>query len=423
MYKKISLVLKNPLMSGSFLMIGGSMAINVVNYIYHLLMGRILGPVDYGVLASIFSLLYIISIIPQSASVTIVKFISSAKTSNERDHISYEVVGFVRKVALIGAILIVVSSPFISHFLNLTSIIPVLLVAPVFYYSIITTAHQAILQGVLSFLGVVSTNAISSVGKLLLGLGFIYLGLNVSGAIFAVVLGVWLAYIASIYYLKKKVSPSAKSTSHFKLATFFRFSGPVLIQAFAFTSLFTIDLIIVKHFFSSYDAGVYAALSTLGKIIFFASSPVASVMFPIVAKRHTNGESARSVLVMSLLLTGLASGIFVAIYYYLPHLTVTMLYGTKYIGAESALPWMGLFIAFYSFCQLLVNYFLSVGRLKVVYLPLVAAIIQIILLSALHNSLVQVIQISLAIVFVLFVLLLSILSYNQLTIYGKKITA
>jgi O-antigen/teichoic acid export membrane protein len=421
MNKKISAILKSPLITGSFLMIVGSMGINVVNYVYHLLMGRILGPVDYGVLASVFSLLYIISIVPQSASVTIVKFISSSKNGNERDHISYEVTQFVKKVALGGSILIIIASPVVAGFLNLPSVIPVLLVAPIFYYSIITTAHQAIMQGVLSFFGVVVTNAISSVGKLVLGLLLIYVGLNVSGAIFAVGLGVWLAYLASIFFLRKKVSLVATAKSHFELSDFFMYSGPVLIQAFAFTSLFTIDLIIVKHFFNAYDAGVYAALSTLGKIIFFASSPVASVMFPIVARRHTNGESARNVLIISLVLTGLASGVFVAIYYYLPHLTVSMLYGSKYIGAENALPWMGMFIAIYSFCQLLVNYFLSVGRLKVAYLPFVAALAQIVLLTLFHSSLIEVIQISLAILSVMFVLLLGILSYNQLTIYGKKI--
>jgi O-antigen/teichoic acid export membrane protein len=165
---------------------------------------------------------------------------------------------------------------------------------------------------------------------------------------------------------------------------------------------------------------VYAALSTLGKIIFFASSPIASVMFPIVARRHSNGEPARDILIASLLLTGIASGVFVGIYYYLPTLTITMLYGSKYVGAESALPWMGLFIAIYGFCQLLVNYFLSIGKLKIAYIPFVAALLQIVLLSIFHSSLIQVIQISLSILICMFVLLVIILSYNQLNTHDKK---
>ena len=54
--------LVNPLLLGSTLMIGGSMGVNVINYVYHLVMGRLLGTADYGVVASIFSLLYVVSI-------------------------------------------------------------------------------------------------------------------------------------------------------------------------------------------------------------------------------------------------------------------------------------------------------------------------------------------------------------------------
>ena len=67
--------------------------------------------------------------------------------------------------------------------------------------------------------------------------------------------------------------------------------------------IITMDLILVKHFFSDQDAGVYATLSILGKIIYFAASPVASVMFPIVAGKHAKGEKYFEFLLMSLLIT------------------------------------------------------------------------------------------------------------------------
>ena len=73
----------SPLFSGSVVMIGGSMLANAVNYLYHLIMGRVLGPVDYGVLASVFAILYVISVIPVSTSFAIVKFISSTKNKRE----------------------------------------------------------------------------------------------------------------------------------------------------------------------------------------------------------------------------------------------------------------------------------------------------------------------------------------------------
>src|SRR3989344_3766281 len=77
--KLINKLINHPLFSGSAIMFVGSMGANAINYLYHLIMGRLLGPVEYGVLASLYSIMYLISIIPSSASVSIVKFISSAK--------------------------------------------------------------------------------------------------------------------------------------------------------------------------------------------------------------------------------------------------------------------------------------------------------------------------------------------------------
>ena len=85
-------------------MIGGSMFVNATNYVYHVLMGRILGPVDYGVLASVFALLYIVSIVPMSTSVAIAKFVSSAKDKKEEAEIFNGIKHFIYRVSLVGSI-------------------------------------------------------------------------------------------------------------------------------------------------------------------------------------------------------------------------------------------------------------------------------------------------------------------------------
>ena len=79
---KLRRFVEHPLFSGSVIMIGGNMAANAINYLYHLVMGRLLGPAGYGVLASLYSLLYLAGIVPTSASISVVKFISSAKDAD-----------------------------------------------------------------------------------------------------------------------------------------------------------------------------------------------------------------------------------------------------------------------------------------------------------------------------------------------------
>ena len=39
----------------------GSVVVNILNYVYQLLMGRLLGPADFAVLGALFALIYIVT--------------------------------------------------------------------------------------------------------------------------------------------------------------------------------------------------------------------------------------------------------------------------------------------------------------------------------------------------------------------------
>src|SRR3989344_4142159 len=146
-------IVKHPLFTGGSLMVGGGMVVNIINYIYHLVMGRILGPAAYGVLASLFSILYITSIVPVSTSFAIVKFISSAKTLTERKHVYKSINSAVLVFALFATLGITFSSPIISSFLKIDNVWNVVLIGPVFLFTVITVVNQASLQVVLIILG------------------------------------------------------------------------------------------------------------------------------------------------------------------------------------------------------------------------------------------------------------------------------
>lgn len=409
----------HPLFSGTFLMVGGGMAINVVNYLYHLLMGRVLMPEGYGALASIFSIIYIVSIVPQATSVAVVKFVSSAKTLEEQNNIYFSLKKKIQKGALIGAIGIGILSPAIANYLHIQDVLAVATIAPIFYFSVLAIFDQSALQGILQFFGVVFSNAVSSIGKLIIGLSLIYFGLYVRGATFGIVLAVAISYITTQYFIRRRFV-IRKNKEVINFSELVKYSLPVFLQALAFTSLFTVDLILVKHLFPEREAGLYAALSTLGKIIYFASSPIASVMFPLVSKKRSFGEPYHKIFIASLLITVLTSGAIVMLYWLFPHTVITTLYGDKYAGGEASLIWMGIFIAVYTICQLLVNFFLSINKTKLSLLPVGAAILQIVLISSFHSSLTQVIQMSVLVVTGLLVLLTGYLIYSELQFHNEK---
>ncbi len=412
MNKKIFNFLRHPLFSGSAIMIGGSMAVNVINYAYHLVVGRMLGPVNYGVLASLFSILYIVAIVPTSTSVAVVKFISSAETDKSAGRIYFAINKLVLIIAFILAIALLFVSPFIASFLHINNVFLVILISPILFFSLITLVNQATSQGLLKFMGFVLPNMASSVIKIVLGVLLIALGYSVLGAMYGVLLGGVLAYFVSLPYIRKLVKSDVGSVDY-DIYPFLRYSLPVLLQALAFTSLFTTDIILVKHFLSPFNAGIYAALSTLGKIIFFASSPISSVMFPVVSGRVAKGGKYKKIFWASFGATLFISLFIVSLYYLFPNLAIGVLYGNAYLSASEDLIWMGFFILVYTLAVLLVNFSLSIGRTRVIIFPVVAALSQIVFIWIFHESIKEVIQVSLIVSTLMLLGEAAYLRYNQ----------
>lgn len=406
-------IYKNPLFSGSAVMIGGSMLANVVNYAYHLIVGRLLGPVDYGILASLFSILYIVGIVPTSTSIAIVKFISSSKTKKDVSIVYNSINRFVFRASIIIATLTILASPYIAKFLQINNVLLIVLISPILFLSLLTLVNQATSQGLLKFMGFVLPTLVSSLGKLVFGIILIILGFNVFGAMWGIVLGAMFAYFISILFVKNIINNKQKVV--YDLKPFLKYSFPVLIQSLAFTSLFTTDIILVKHFLSPFDAGIYAALSTLGKIIFFASSPISAVMFPVIVNKKTKGEKYYKVFWISFFSTLAISSIIVILYYLLPNLAIGILYGRQYLSASVALVWMGIFTLFYTMSILLVNFSLSIGKIKIIVIPVLAAVMQGIFLWYYHANIIQVIQVSSTICILMFLGLSIYLGYNSVT--------
>lgn len=405
----IKKLLNHPLFSGSAIMFVGNMGANIINYVYHIIMGRLLGPLGYGVLASLYSIIYLISIIPSSASVSIVKFISSAEKS-ELPSVYHSIRKFIFKLSVVLAVFMLLISPFIAKFLQIESLMSVFLVTPILFFSLLTLVNQSASQGLLKFLGSVIPTLISSLLKLLIGVGLVLIGWSVSGAMLAIAIGLLFAYLYSHKFIKRYIKQ--KTAKDINLKPFFTYSGPVVLQSLAFTSIFTVDVLLAKHFLDPFSAGIYAALSTLGKIIFFATSPIAATMFPVISKRKALNQNYLKVFFTSFLMTVIIALAITLFYWLFPNIAIGVLFGEAYLSAKTDLIWMGIFMLFYTLSNLLVNFYLSIGNTKIVYIPLLAAILQVIIIWFYHSNIIEILHVSLFVTLGMFLSLVVFTGYN-----------
>lgn len=395
-------------------MIFGSNAVNFFSYLYHLIIGRLLGPSSYGELASLISIISLLGILPVSISIVIIKFVSSAKNNEDVGNLIAWLKRKVFQLSLLLFLFIIMISPFVSSFLHINKISYFILLGVSFLFSLQTSFYRSILQGLLKFKQSVISTLVESGAKLVLSVLLVFLGWQLFGAVSALVLSAILGFYFTLTFLKFPKIGEIKKPIYIKQMMIFTL--PATVQSIASISFYSSDLILVKHFFSSHDAGIYAALSTLGKIIFFGTGPIGSVMFPLVSKKFAKGEDVKKIYHYSFLTTLVLAVLILFFYSAAPEIAIGLLYGKAFLEASSLLFWMGVFITLFSLASLLVNYELAKGKTAAVYFQLAAAFLQIILIWFFHQSLLEVIKVS---IIVTGLLLLSLLIYSR---YGDKVS-
>ncbi len=384
---------KNSFFTDSAVMVVGYNLASGLSYLYHLIIGRLLGPADYSDLAALFSLIALIGILPTSLNLVIAKYIS--KSTNKKE-IIYLIEWFNKRIYFTSFIVfagILLLSPFISSFLNIKNYLIIWLTGALFIFSFPTLLNYAILQGLLKFKELVICNLAANFTKILFGILLILIGFASNGAFVGLLISGWLTWLLSRYYLRR-YKPLSKTGSP-DITNILSYAVPILVQSIALTSIYSSDVVLVKHFFNPHQAGIYASLSTLGRIVYFAVFPVTAVMFPMVSKRFSLGQDYFKIFFSSFILSSLMAGFILVIYLLLPSLSINILYGKLYLEGAELLFRFGLFMTLFTLSTVFINFHLSIGDTRVVFLPVLAAIGQIIGIWIYHQSLYQVILVSL----------------------------
>lgn len=420
MSKFIKKIINNPLFIGSAILLIGSTSVNILNYLNHLIMGRLLGPPIYGELEALISLSGLLGVIPGSISLVVIKYVSAAQNEEEINNLISWMRSKVFQFSLIFFILIIILSPIIKSFLHIEKMIYIILIAIITFFSIPTLLNRSILQGLLKFKEMIISVLIENGIKFVVGVILVYSGYRVGGAMAGFTLAAIVGWYLTNIYLVDRIRKKTKLPP--KIKSMIWYTIPVIIQSIALTSFYSSDLVLVKHFFPSHDAGIYAALSTLGKIILFGSGPIGAVMFPLVSQRYSRGYEYRKIFIYSFLAT-LVFAIFVVIIYWLfPQFAINLLFGSAYLEATNFLVWFGIFITLFTLSSLLISLHLSLGNTNVVVLPLVLAIAQIVAIWFFHGNLFTVVIISILVTALLLSLLLIYSIYKIRFSYGKKIS-
>ena len=414
-------LIKHPLFTGGFILTISNLVASASNYFFHLITGRLLGPLQYSTLASLISLSYFIGVVSAVFSTSIMRQAAKFWAKEEKK----KTIWFYREIfyqvfifSFVFLVFYLLSSSLIADFLKINDKFLVWQMGIAGFLGLITITNFAFLQALLKFLYFGLLNFAGGVLKIVFILGLAFFGLNVTRSLWVLIISGAIVFVCSFLPLLRfdgKIF-KLKEKFNFSFLHFWTNSIPVFLAVLGMTSLYTTDLILVKHFLTDQQTGLYSSLSVLGKIIFFASSPILIAMMPLIIKKKEWGENFKKPFFFTLTFVFLCCLGFTLIYYLFPKLILWLLYGEKFLAASFLLGDFAVFISFYSLTNVFINFYIAIEDNRIGFFPIIAALIQIMCLSFFHHDLRQVIFIS---IMTLAGLLISLLIYFN---YGKEKT-
>lgn len=363
---------------GGALFLFGGVAVHVFYYLYRLAMGRLLSPAEFGEVVAFLALL-LIAAVPASPLQTIAaKVASQMRSRGSLAGLSNFGFAATRVVALLvlllgGGVLLLFSSTTV-----------VLLLLSILFF-MVAGIPRGILQGLERFSKFSFLVSLEGASRLTFGVLLVLWGFGVPGALAGVLLSLVLAYLVALFFLRDVLG--AKNGERFSFdGSFTREVGSMLLAFLALNILLNIDVLLVKHYFSPEETGIFSAFATLGRTVFLFGMLISGVLFPIVVRRKEEGKDTRKPLWIGIAATfGLSAAASLALWLF-PRFFLWLLLGEQYLEGAPYLGYYGAIMGMMGLIFLLSYFFMALGRFAFVYVLLGSCVLEVLLIAQFHAS-------------------------------------
>ena len=385
-------------LSGSVIMLISMMLVNLFNFAYNMVMARMLGPGEFGHINAAVTILLLTSCVSLAFQLVCTKFVARNETAGGKAAVIHALLSkaWIASLAL-GLILFVAQKP-IANYLNLPTpwMIGILAVGIAAYAPL--GVKRGAMQGACAFPRLGGNFVIEAVIRFAVGVGLVIAGYGVLGAVGAISAAVISAYILPRIPRELRVKPETAAPPAFAEAVqaIVFFVGQVIIN--------NIDILLVKHFFSSDPAGIYAAIAQIGRLLYFAAwFGVVNAMFPVTAAAKGENRKSHGIGLPLLLVLGL-SLMFIVIAALFPHLIMGVIFGSRFVETGWLLALYATATGLYSLSVVFIAYEMSRRIANTGWLQLMFSGALVLGICFFHGSLREVIMVRVILMAIMLVL-------------------
>jgi len=384
------------------LFMGSILLVNGGNYLYNLILGRLLGPEAYADAALLVTLLLVLSFLGMTFQLATTKFavLFSGKDWENFRNRTYKQAIFVGM--LIGAILVYFAKDFQVLFQTKTPYMFVVLGfgIPMYFFMCV---NRGTFQGHHQFNMLSVTYQTEMWSRLLITLSFLLF--SPWEPAITVALGIALSFlfglIPSDFNGISLASPSLLSSKHTKHVNKFI----LLTLCYEITQIIinNSDVLMVKHYFEPFEAGLYASLALIGRVVYFVAWMFVMLLLPNVVQKAKDGIPTAPILFKYVGYVTILSLAIIASCYLFPELIIRLMFGEAYLTMSGLLWQYAVATSLFAIGNIFAYYFLSLDHYVPVIISGILGVTQIVLISFFHSTLEQVVQVQIMVMILLLI--------------------
>lgn len=385
---------------GSVVFTSASFIVNILNYIFNLLIARFFPLAAYGEYMAAMSYMMFFAVPFGAISVLLIKRIGATSLFDRHayvDLLEKWVFSYLKKYSLI----IVLTSLIVGVVLITTANLAlesVIFILSMTLLSLISILYLSALQAFKKFFESGGVGLLVGVLKILGGGLVVWLIPHLSALYMVVIFSTAVSFYFYRNFVKKiNIVQKTKSVLDYVLSNPLGYiqKKSVLIPLFAtlgMVGIINVDVMLVKKFFVADDVGLYAGLALLGKIILYVSAPLSAVAYTFFTGSESKHNGKKILLITTALLV-IAGGVAFIGYSLFPELIISVIFGEKFLGVVGLVQLAAIFGVLYSLANLFSQYFIAEGH-PLSLLSLVALIAQVGGVILYHQSFSQVLWVS-----------------------------
>ncbi|NGN91416.1 oligosaccharide flippase family protein [Nocardioides sp. KC13] len=308
------------------------MVTNVATYGFQIIAARILGPGQYGGVASMMSLLLVVGVVQLGMQATASRRVT--ETPGQERAIEQTVLRATYRAAIVVGVVMLAASPLVWRMLRLDSIYPALLVAVCAVPLTIMGGQAGVLQGERRWLDLAMVYLALGIPRVVVATAAMWVRPTEGAAMAGVALAQFAPAVVGWWVLRRRTVAAASADAR---------PGPVKpvilemlhgsIALLGFFALSNVDILIARNVLSDHVSGLYAGGLILTKAVLFLPQFVVIIAFPSMSAE----ASRRSALVKSLALVGGLGACAIAGSWLLSWLAMIFIGGPDYAEIEGLL--------------------------------------------------------------------------------------